>query len=113
MELSEMDYEILSMSTEDLNGLWEPIWYFNRKYNKSEEEIYGDVKESIMNLLSKKLIYLCNYNSAEELEVLISEENWEKVLNELSNWKPPNQGNKSHIRFGSSPLGDRTYYIQK
>jgi hypothetical protein len=114
MKLNEIDKEILSMSTEDLNGLWEPLWYFNSKLiDSNKHEIRNLVFESIQNLLKENLISIHRYDPSLCLEESIEQQEIDSTLQDPANWEPPIDGTVKYIRFISTSRGEQVYYSKK
>lgn len=111
MTLSNIELEILSMATEDLNGLWEVLWYLCTLFpNKDKHELRMTAESIVKKLLTLGLIYLCRYSSAKDEEVLLQSDEVSAVLSNQENWEPPSTITSTHIRFSSTDKGEHLYY---
>jgi len=107
MTLSTLEWEILSMATED----WFPLWNILQTVRSvfpdvSEEETREVAERAVTNLLDQGLIQFCyDYSDAETLDQLESR----IALAAASSWELPAESLRQ-VCYAATEAGERRYF---
>ena len=110
MNLTNLQFEIIELSTEDNYGLWELLESYSKKSPELEEkEIINKCALDIKHLYKNKLVELYEGKNLSECNVVEEKIAVEDILNSSDNFKQPTNRTSTVYSIAATELGEKLY----
>jgi hypothetical protein len=100
----------LEMGTEDDSGFWELLWDMRREFpGVDDERLLTISRQSISDLIEQRLVQVIWWDPETNVEVPVTSRGAQQLILEDLHWDEPVGRNVRHLRFFTTPAGERTY----
>lgn len=106
MILQRIEREILSLSTEDYQGLWEIRSQIEQRFGQDERDIRDALTNATVSLLERGWLQVFQGSLVENRATPLANEAAREILLDAGSWMPP-ESNQRQLLVGATEAGER------
>ena len=104
-------WSALDMGTEDINGFWELFWAMRTDFPDIDDDLLLQAsQQALIDLVEYRLVRVVWWNPETDTDTDISPSEIAGLISDHKHWEPPRTVSSEHLRFITTPTGDRAYY---